>query len=455
MKSQRFSLSVSQKNDKESNTKGSTTNSKVMTSDRRKSNDKVKRMAEESPNNAPTRKRSALGDMTNAYESKTRNGKPNSKVVAKPIKTDKTNDVARRPTNIQTRRKSREAANVAKKNTENLEESTRVSSQESAIFENIEPIFTEEDLKDILSPDESEQQSEEISIKHENSDPKSKLDSTAEVEVEKPAFTDIDIDIMDEFSVAEYANQIFKNMRKREELYVLRPYLSEQPKINANMRAILVDWLVEVQENFELYHETLYLSVKIVDHYLENNVIERDQLQLLGATAVFLSCKIEERHPPYLDDFLFICDDAYKKSDLLKMEVKVLASLNYCLAIPIPYRFLRRFAKAAGSNMETLTLARYILETSLMEYDFITIKASKMAAACLNLAMAMKNLHEWTPTLVHYTEYTQEDLSELVAKLNVVISVQPKKNLRTVHCKYSHPVFYQVAKTPVLDVLAM
>ena len=69
--------------------------------------------------------------------------------------------------------------------------------------------------------------------------------------------------------------------------------MSTQPKINANMRAILVDWLVEVQENFELYHETLYLAVKIVDHYLEKNNIERDQLQLLGATAVFLACKIE------------------------------------------------------------------------------------------------------------------------------------------------------------------
>ena len=78
-----------------------------------------------------------------------------------------------------------------------------------------------------------------------------------------------------------------------QEMYILSAYMSKQPKINANMRAILVDWLVEVQENFELYHETLYLAVKIVDHYLEKNNIERDQLQLLGATAVFLACKIE------------------------------------------------------------------------------------------------------------------------------------------------------------------
>lgn len=105
--------------------------------------------------------------------------------------------------------------------------------------------------------------------------------------------------------------------------------------------------------------------------------------------------------------------------------------------------------------MEMLTLARYILETSLLEYDFVPVRASKMAAACLCLAMAMKDMNEWTPTLIYYTGYARDDLSELVAKLNLLISVQPKRNLKTVHSKYSHPVFFQVAKTPVLDVLAM
>lgn len=45
--------------------KGNKINSKNMATDRRKSNENAKRQAEESPNNAPTRKRSALGDMTN------------------------------------------------------------------------------------------------------------------------------------------------------------------------------------------------------------------------------------------------------------------------------------------------------------------------------------------------------------------------------------------------------
>jgi hypothetical protein len=35
------------------------------------------------------------------------------------------------------------------------------------------------------------------------------------------------------------------------------------------MRAVLVDWLVEVHEQFHLISETLYLTVAIIDRYLQ------------------------------------------------------------------------------------------------------------------------------------------------------------------------------------------
>lgn len=70
-------------------------------------------------------------------------------------------------------------------------------------------------------------------------------------------------------------------------------YMSRQSVITRRMRAMLVDWMVEVQENFELNHETLYLSVKIVDLYLDKVKISKDKLQLVGAAALFLSCKYD------------------------------------------------------------------------------------------------------------------------------------------------------------------
>lgn len=53
--------------------------------------------------------------------------------------------------------------------------------------------------------------------------------------------------------------------------------------------------------------------------------------------------------------------------------------------------------------MPILTLARFILEYSLMNYDTITIRDSKLASAALYIALRMKTVSNWTPTLEFYT----------------------------------------------------
>lgn len=266
---------------------------------------------------------------------------------------------------------------------------------------------------------------------------------------------DIDADVSDPFTVSEYANEIFINMKSREELFSLSNYMETRKDIAPQMRSILVDWLVEVQECFELYHETLYLGVKLLDHFLENTVIQKDELQLVGATALIISSKIEERHPPCMDDFIYICDDAYKQHQFIAMESRIIRSLGFDINIPIPYRFLRRYAKAAFANIETLTLARFLLESSLLESRFITCRASHIAASCLYLALLMKDCNEWTPTLVHYTGYKKDELRDCVLHLNEMNAAPPHKNLMTIRNKYSHKVFHEVAKIPALDVLTI
>ena len=74
---------------------------------------------------------------------------------------------------------------------------------------------------------------------------------------------------------------------------MIEKYMDRQTEISISMRSILVDWMVEVQESFELNHETLYLAVKLVDLYLSKVVISRDKLQLVGSTALFIACKFD------------------------------------------------------------------------------------------------------------------------------------------------------------------
>jgi cyclin B len=69
--------------------------------------------------------------------------------------------------------------------------------------------------------------------------------------------------------------------------------MEKQPSIKPMLRSLLVDWMVEVQESFELNHETLYLAVKLVDLYLTKIVISKETLQLLGTTAMFIASKFD------------------------------------------------------------------------------------------------------------------------------------------------------------------
>jgi hypothetical protein len=70
--------------------------------------------------------------------------------------------------------------------------------------------------------------------------------------------------------------------------------MHKQTTLTVTMRAILVDWLVEVHMKFRLVPETLYLCINILDRYLSIVDVERSKLQLVGVTALFIACKYEE-----------------------------------------------------------------------------------------------------------------------------------------------------------------
>jgi cyclin A len=47
-------------------------------------------------------------------------------------------------------------------------------------------------------------------------------------------------------------------------------YMTKQTDITHTMRSILVDWLVEVGEEYKLQTETLFLAVSYIDRYYSN-----------------------------------------------------------------------------------------------------------------------------------------------------------------------------------------
>lgn len=97
---------------------------------------------------------------------------------------------------------------------------------------------------------------------------------------------------LDPYQVSHYAMDIFEYLKERERLFPIGNYMEDrQICLSQWMRALLVDWMVEVQESFELNHETLYLAVKLVDLYLTKMTVGKETLQLLGAASLFIASK--------------------------------------------------------------------------------------------------------------------------------------------------------------------
>ena len=141
---------------------------------------------------------------------------------------------------------------------------------------------------------------------------------------------------------------------------VKEDYLSDQTEILPRMRAVLIDWLIGVHLQFHLLQETLYTTVAILDRYLQHDVkkISRSKLQLVGVASMLIAAKYEEIYAPEVKDFVYITDRAYTERDILKMEIRVLAVLNFNLGRPLPLHFLRRASKAGGVEAATHTLAK-------------------------------------------------------------------------------------------------
>lgn len=146
--------------------------------------------------------------------------------------------------------------------------------------------------------------------------------------------------------------------------------MDSQPEINERMRAILVDWLTEVHNKFELMPETLYLTVNIVDRYLATKTVPRKELQLVGISAMLVASKYEEIWAPEVNDFVCISDKAYTHQQVLVMEKRILSGLEWNLTVPTPYVFLVRFIKAYVPNEPDVSLKKKLHQNCCFLFCF-------------------------------------------------------------------------------------
>jgi len=252
----------------------------------------------------------------------------------------------------------------------------------------------------------------------------------------------VDID-----SEPEYSQDIYKYLREAELKHMPKwNYMSKQPDISHNMRAILVDWLVEVAEEYKLQTETLYLAVGYIDRFLSFMSVQRGKLQLVGTAAMFIASKYEEIYPPDVGEFVYITDDTYNKRQVLRMEHLVLKVLGFDLSVPSSHLFVNQLAKFSKTEERTTHLAMYLNELSLLAgHHFLRFPPSLTAAASLALARHTVGNEAWPEELMKSSSYSMDDLQEcllLLHQLHTEVETSPQQAIRE---KYKQAKYHAVA----------
>ncbi|KAL7188498.1 hypothetical protein ACSBR1_038375 [Camellia fascicularis] len=181
-----------------------------------------------------------------------------------------------------------------------------------------------------------------------------------------------------------------------------------QKDVSPNMRAILMDWLVEVAEEYKLHSDTLHLSISYSDRFLSTNDLNR---------------KYEKINHKPVDEFCYLTDNAYTKKEVVKMEADILKHIKFEVGGPTIMTFLGYYCIvniqsffSLIPNLKLEFLGYYLAELSLLENDYVILLPSLVAASVVFLSRftIQPKLHPWSSALQDFSSYKPADLRECV-----------------------------------------
>jgi hypothetical protein len=221
----------------------------------------------------------------------------------------------------------------------------------------------------------------------------------------------------------EYLTDIFNNLNLEEKELRNKEGMSMilQSDINERMRAVIVDWIIEVHNRFKLCSDSLFLSVSLIDRYLNKKPIKRKELQLLSVVSLLVACKCEEIFSPEIRDFVCIMDKSYEKEDIIYLEKSLLKILKFEVTIPTALKFYEILSVKLSLNKNDFHFGFYLLELSLLNFKISKYNPSLVAAGSCYMTMILfkrdtekkKNSKKFYQLI----NYTQEEIIEVVTDL--------------------------------------
>lgn len=256
--------------------------------------------------------------------------------------------------------------------------------------------------------------------------------------------------------VPQYLDHILQHTLAREEKGA-RPssdYMAAQRDINPRMRAILVDWLVDVTLKFRTRPHTLFMCITLVDRYLSTHEVPRARLQLVGVAALMIVGKYEEIYPPLLKDYVAVCDNAYGKQEILAMEGEMLVAFGFDLSRTSSFAFLELFTQKVPLDGRSFAFCRYLLETALLDLAHLRFDAATLAAGAIFLVNKIFKREAWPAELEAASGIGAALAKGCAKELFSLVNRLDGSALTALKRKFADAAFFEVSKYRIEKVPA-
>ena len=143
------------------------------------------------------------------------------------------------------------------------------------------------------------------------------------------------------------ADLVFRQVEARETATTAdATYMLRQTNINAQNRAVVIDWLIEVHHHVKEKPEILYLTVNIIDRYLSvAPPVARNKLQLLSVAA--LGVAADRFSIAIRNEILsYLCDRAYPPAEVCAMRATIVSVLGHDITTVSTRYFMMRYLRA-------------------------------------------------------------------------------------------------------------
>ena len=248
----------------------------------------------------------------------------------------------------------------------------------------------------------------------------------------------------------EYFDEVYLNLLLDEKKFYKKinsNYMTLQKSINDKMRAILVDWLIDVHFRFDMKKKTLFNCIYIIDAFLSKNLIDRKYLQLLGMAALLISCKETEIMYPSLNSFLALSDFSYYLQELTNMERFVIKILDFDILAPTAEEFYAINAEYFKFGEKQRFFGEYFLDASLIDYNLLKYNQSTIAVACGYIVMKFFNLNGVHSLLKNTGDNIKQiDVKNCARDLCFLVKNLSNSSLKATKNKYMSDKYMNIAE---------